>query len=125
MGKKFMVVRNTQAEPDPMAMPVGLETAGAALWRHVTSAYDVSDPSGVCLLTEACRALDRAEKCRAHIDRDGEIVMAHGVPREHALLKAELANRAFCTRTLVRLGLNFEPLRTSVGRPYKQYNNET
>jgi hypothetical protein len=28
-----------------------------------------------------------------------------------------LANRAFIVRTLVRLGLNFEPVRPSVGRP--------
>ena len=118
MGKKFTVV-GAQPEPDPTAMPVGLETAGAALWRHVTSQYDVSDPSGVCLLTEACRALDRAEKCRARIDQDGEVVMVHGTPREHVLLKSELANRSFCTRTLIRLGLNFEPLRSSVGRPSK------
>jgi hypothetical protein len=29
----------------------------------------------------------------------------------------ELANRAFVVRTLARLGLNFEPVKPSVGRP--------
>jgi len=123
MGKKFTVV-GTQPEPDPEEMPEGLETAGAALWRHVTSQYNVTDPSGVCMLTEACRALDRAEKCRARIDRDGEVITVHGVPREHPLLKGELANRAFTIRTLQKLGLNYEPLRTAPGRPAKLYGQE-
>ena len=69
------------------------------------------------MLEAACRALDRAERCKMLIDRDGEIVVVGGVPREHCLLKCELASRSFCVRTLARFGLNFEPLRAHGGRP--------
>ena len=36
--------------------------------------------------------------------------------RDHPALKHELANRSFVSKTLVRLGLNVEPVR-GVGRP--------
>ena len=36
--------------------------------------------------------------------------------REHPLLKHEVAARAFTVRTIEKLGLNFEPVK-SVGRP--------
>jgi len=38
-------------------------------------------------------------------------------PKEHPGLKAELAARAFVARTIVKLGLNVEPLHASAGRP--------
>jgi hypothetical protein len=65
----------------------------------------------------AAEALDRAEACRERIDRDGEMISTKGGMRKNPLLKSELASRAFVVRTLARLGLNFEPVRPSVGRP--------
>jgi len=65
----------------------------------------------------AAEALDRAEVCRERIDRDGEMISTKGGMRKNPLLKSELASRAFVVRTLARLGLNFEPVRPSVGRP--------
>jgi hypothetical protein len=123
MGKKFTLV-GTEPESDTVPTPPELEAAGATLWRRINQKYDFSDACGIAMLTAACAALDRAEKCRARIDQDGEIVTVHGVPREHPLLKGELANRAFCVRTLQKLGLNYEPLRTVPGRPAKLFGQE-
>jgi hypothetical protein len=117
MVKKFTVIGGAP-EPNPVVTPAGLGAAGAALWKSVVEQYDISDPAGVCMLTEACRALDRAEACRAIIDRDGELILVKGgPPREHPLLKAELASRSFCIKTLQRMGLSYEPLRAAGGRP--------
>jgi hypothetical protein len=116
MAKKFTVVGGSP-EPDPIGMPTGLEAAGATLWRQCTTEYDISDCAGAAMLEAACRALDRAERCRKIIDADGEVTMTRAGPREHCLLKCELASRAFTVRTLARLGLSFEPLRSHSGRP--------
>jgi hypothetical protein len=78
--------------------------------------YEVADAAGLEMLCSACAALDRAEACRATIDRDGEIIRSKAGPREHPLLKHELAARSFVVRTLTRLGLNFEPIKPP-GRP--------
>jgi hypothetical protein len=116
MAKKFRVVTSAP-DPDAGAMPPELGPHGRSLWTRVMAEYDVADCGGREMLAQACAALDRAEKCRVHIDRDGEIVAVRGIPREHPLLKAELASRAFIIRTLARLGLNFEPVRSGPGRP--------
>ena len=78
--------------------------------------FEVADAAGLEMLCSACAALDRAEACRATIDRDGEIIRSKAGPREHPLLKHELAARSFVVRTLARLGLNFEPIKLP-GRP--------
>jgi hypothetical protein len=40
-----------------------------------------------------------------------------GVPRSHPGIRDELACRSFVTKTIQRLGLNFEAVKPSVGRP--------
>ena len=42
-------------------------------------------------------------------------------PKEHPMVKHRMIARAFIVRTLSRLGLNFEPVRSSIGRPPKLY----
>jgi len=56
-------------------------------------------------------------RLRREIERDGEVLRVRGTVKDHPALKHELANRAFVVRTLARLGLNFEPVKPSVGRP--------
>jgi hypothetical protein len=90
---------------------------GQALWDAVMADYEISDSGGLEMLMQACAALDRAEALRIEIDRDGEVIRARSMVRDHPGLKHELANRAFVVRTLSRLGLNFEAIRPSVGRP--------
>lgn len=100
------------------APPRALGAPGLALWNRVLSEYDVHDVAGRELLTLACQSLDRAEALREAIDRDREMLMLRtGAMREHPGIKPELANRAFVVKTLGKLGLDLEPLRSGPGRP--------
>src|SRR5262245_21441261 len=98
--------------------PRKLDRHGANLWRSILNEYDISDSGGLEMLTQACQALDRAERCREAIDDDGEVlrVKKAGSMREHPLLKHELAARSFVVRTLQRLGLDVEAIKAP-GRP--------
>jgi hypothetical protein len=63
------------------------------------------------------RRLIALRRCASQIDRDGELIPTRSGLKEHPGLKGELANRAFVSRTLQRLGLDVEPVRPDVGRP--------
>jgi phage terminase small subunit len=97
--------------------PRTLGKHGRSLWDRIMSTYDIRDSGGIELLTLACQALDRAESLRERIDAEGEVIIVRGTPKEHPAVKAELANRAFVARSLSRLGLDVEPLRSAIGRP--------
>jgi hypothetical protein len=116
MTKKpaLQIVSDPSPSPTP---PRALGRFGLALWRSVHAEYQLDDAAGIEMLLTACQALDRAEDCSAIIAHDGPITKTKHGPKEHALLKMELANRAFVVRTLTKLGLNYEPLRVSAGRP--------
>jgi hypothetical protein len=117
MAKKpplALVPDQPPAGPQP---PRNLGGHGRSLWDRIQREYDVTDCGGIEMLALAAQALDRAEACREQIDRDGEMIRTKGGARENPLLKSELASRAFVVRTLARLGLNFEPVRPTVGRP--------
>jgi hypothetical protein len=79
--------------------------------------YAIRDAGGIELLLLACEATDRAASLRDQIDRDGELISTRSGLRENPGLRPELANRAFISRTLQRLGLDVEPVRPGVGRP--------
>jgi hypothetical protein len=81
------------------------------------AAYEFSDRASYETLYQACSAADRAERCRAAIDADGEVLKTRGSVRDHPLIKHELALRAFVCRALQRLGLDLEPVRPGRGRP--------
>jgi hypothetical protein len=91
---------------------------GLALWRSIVIAYDISDPGGIEMLTQACQCLDRAEELAIAIKKDGAVTRAAGtgILRDHPAVKHELAARAFVVRTLERLGLTVEALK-GIGRP--------
>jgi hypothetical protein len=57
---------------------------------------------------------------REQIDREGATVRTKSGVRSHPLLQHEAVNRNFIARTLVKLGLSVEPLR-SPGRPPSDY----
>ena len=86
---------------------------GAALWQTVQREYAISD---VELLVQACVALDRAELLAAQVERDGVTLRTKSGIKSHPCMKDELAARSFVVRTLQRLGLNWENVK-SVGRP--------
>jgi hypothetical protein len=108
------VVNLSSSAPKP---PANLGPAGVNLWRSIMAEYDVSDAGGQALLEQAAAAYDRAERLRVEIDRDGEIVRSRTGMREHPGLRGELAARSFVCRTLQRLGINLEVVRTAPGRP--------
>jgi hypothetical protein len=100
--------------PEP-ARPVGPH--GRAVWNRVMSAYAIEDVGGTEILLLIAQSIDRAERCREAIDRDGEMVRgADGVMRRNPLLRDELTNRAFAMRAIDRLGINKEAIKP-MGRP--------
>jgi hypothetical protein len=116
MTKKppLTLVREVETTLDP---PRSLGKPGRSLWDRIMREYAIRDAGGIELLLLACEATDRAASLRDQIDRDGELIPTRSGLKEHPGLKAELANRAFVSRTLKRLGLDVEPVRPGVGRP--------
>jgi hypothetical protein len=95
-----------------------LGLAGQTLFDRVMKEFQIEDIAGLEILTVACQCLDRAERLRLIIDRDGEMIKTHrGQLRAHPAMRDELANRAFLVRTLSKLGLDAEPLRPASGNP--------
>jgi hypothetical protein len=105
-------------DPDSTTLspPRKLAEHGLALWNSIMTEYFIQDRGGVELLMQACEAADRVAALTAKIDADGEVIQGRNGPRAHPALKDELAGRSFICRTLERLGLNLEAVR-SVGRP--------
>lgn len=108
------LVGSSAANPD--RLPANLGKTGAKLWTSIMSEYNIEDSGGREMLLQVCAASDRLAEYGAAIDRDGPVVRTKSGSREHPLLKAELATRSFVTRTLARLGLDVEPIK-SVGKP--------
>jgi hypothetical protein len=107
MAKPKLIQDNIPAPPRPLG------AQGLELWSRVQREYRVTDAGGIEMLASACESCDRAYELRKQIDKDGVMTEAG---REHPLLKHEVAARAFTVRTIEKLGLNFEPVK-SVGRP--------
>jgi hypothetical protein len=81
------------------------------------AAYAITDVGGIELLCLAAQAIDRAERCRTIVDRDGELITgASGAMRAHPLIREELHARAFAARCIDRLGINKEAIKP-MGRP--------
>jgi len=74
-------------------------------------------PVGLKFWRKPARGLDRAEELKACIDADGAVVRVRGIPRAHPACKDEIAARAFVVRTLQRLGLSFEAIKSPGGQP--------
>jgi len=107
-------------ETTAVSPPRALGPHGTALWNRVQAEYRITDCGGLELLCQACQALDRAESLAEAIARDGNVIYSRtGVPRSHPAVKDELACRAFVVKTLERLGLNVEAIK-SPGRPPQQ-----
>jgi hypothetical protein len=97
--------------------PRPLGPAGLALWQAIQVEYNIQDRGGVEMLLVGCQALDRAERLRTCIDRDGDVVYSRsGVPKAHPAIRDEVACRAQVMRAIEKLGLNYEAIKP-VGRP--------
>jgi Phage terminase, small subunit len=97
--------------------PCKLGAVGLSLWSDITASYEFGDRASYETLAQACAAADRAESCREQIEADGAVIRTKAGPRDHPLLKHEIAARSFVVRCLSRLGLDLEPVRASSGRP--------
>jgi hypothetical protein len=97
--------------------PGDLGPDGAAFWRAVMEGYEFSDCGSVETLRQACMALDLASHCRAQIEQDGLMLRSRTGLRDNPLIKHELAARSLAIRTLARLGLDLEAVRSGPGRP--------
>jgi hypothetical protein len=106
-----------QPAPEHPAPPGKLGETGMALWRAVVANCAFDDPGSIEILYQAAAAADRAEACRRIVDQDGELIRTKAGTRSHPLLRDELNNRTFVVRSLARLGLDLEPLRSGPGRP--------
>jgi P27 family predicted phage terminase small subunit len=105
--------------------PRKLGREGQALWRLIHEDYRIDDVAGRTMLAIACEALDRVADCSQQIAKDGIVVRVKGGGiKDHPALRHELANRSLVIRTLARLGLDAEPIK-SVGRPPKHYGIST
>jgi hypothetical protein len=116
-AKLKLVDSNTGAPPRPLGK------FGAALWRSISTDFDISDAAGIELLTLACESLDRAEEIKSLINYAGVgAVSETGHVRANPLLRDELACRAFVSKCIERLGVNQEPTK-AVGRPAESWNH--
>ena len=95
--------------------PTTLGEAGSALWCSITAEYRIEDAGGRILLEQACSAADRAKECSDIIAVDGSMISTKHGPKDHPLLRHELAARSFVVRTIARLGLDVEPVRSGPG----------
>jgi hypothetical protein len=116
MAKKPPLELVGSSTANPLAPPATLGKAGRSQWESIQSEYGINDSGGLALLQQVCAAVDEIAECTAVIARDGAMVRGKFGPREHPLLRHQLALRAFVCRTVQRLGLNLEPVK-SVGRP--------
>ena len=112
------IVSSTEAAISP---PRPLGTHGLALWNSIQAEYGIQDRGGIELLAQACAALDRAEGLAAIIAQDGAVVHTRAGPKAHPALRDELQNRAFCVKTLEKLGVTTEAVKSGPGRPSRAY----
>jgi hypothetical protein len=97
--------------------PRKLGQPGRSLWNRVMSEYDIQDCGGIEMLTLCCEATDRIAVLRAEVEHDGAVIRVRGMVKDHPALKHIEATEAFIVRTLSRMGLNYEAIKPSVGRP--------
>ena len=87
------------------------------MWSQGQAEYQISDIGGREILTQACELLDRVERLRAEIDRDGEIIRTKNGPRVHPGINQETHLPVAIGKMLDRLGLNLEPVKPHGGQP--------
>ena len=116
MVKKSRLTLVDQSDVTSLSPPATLGQTGGNLWQTIMTEYDIRDSGGREMLRQACEAADRVAEFSAIIKRDGPVVRTKMGPKDHPLLKHEQAARSFIVRSLGRLGLDVEPVK-SIGRP--------
>jgi hypothetical protein len=114
--KKSRLALVDQSDVTSLSPPATLGATGGNLWRTVIGEYDIRDSGGREMLRQTCEAADRIDEFATIIKRDGPVVSTKHGPKDHPLIKHELAARSFVVRSLHRLGLDVEPI-GRIGRP--------
>lgn len=83
--------------------PYDLGEHGQAAWDRICHDYDIADASHIEQLAAACASLDRASRCRAIIDSEGDMIEGPNGRKDHPLIRHELAARSFAAKTFERL----------------------
>ena len=87
--------------------PTDLSADSKRLWRAILADWPIRDAAHLAVLHVGLQALDRASRCRAIIDREGEQTTDRfGQRKCHPLLAAERDARAGFLRAVQVLGLN-------------------
>jgi hypothetical protein len=94
--------------------PKTVGQSGRELWQEITTEFEIDDAASRALLLQVCQCTNRLAEISQRISREGLVIDSKGGPRDHPLLKSEIACRSFIICGLQRLGL--EPSRP-VGRP--------
>jgi hypothetical protein len=79
--------------------------------------FAIEDRAGLELLCLAAEATDRAQDLAERIRAEGATLRTKTGVRVHPACRDELANRAFVSKCIERLGLNLQVVRPNVGRP--------
>jgi hypothetical protein len=121
MPTKPLPANSSSTSREPFAElrmpPVGIGVFAATWWRDVQTTFAISDAEGLTALRLAAIALDRGERCRLAIQRDGEVTQGRdGQPRVHPLIAAERDARAGALAALRRLDIGLVPA-ARPGRP--------
>jgi len=103
--------------PNVPPPPSTLGASGCVLWRQFLQQYEIEDAGGLAILEQACAAADVAAECASARAEHGPLLRTPNGPKDHPLLRHELAARALIGRLLARLNLDVEPLHAHSGRP--------
>lgn len=93
-----------------------LGPAGQELWTTIQREHNLRGSGEIAILTQVCKAIDDVDRYGAIIARDGPIIQTKSGPRDHPLIRHQLAARALIARLLLRLGIVKEA-KNPVGRP--------
>jgi hypothetical protein len=103
------LMATASATYDEPGRPLGEH--GRKLWDRCLNEYEINDSAGLEMLLQCSEALDRLQEIRAQMRTSRA-----NQKSINQLLKVEIQNRNFVTRTLQKLGLNLEPVKP-MGRP--------
>src|SRR5262245_17018442 len=99
-----------------MRPPADLGPVGKQVWLSIVRDHGIHGAGNLAVLHQAAKALDAAEQYVEIIAKDGQVLSSKAGPRDHPLIRHQLAARALACRLLSRLGVVDMPKR-AVGRP--------
>src|SRR6516165_10713092 len=92
--------------------PASLGVDGRAFWTRLLAASYFADLSGQEFLAQMASTMDTIALLQDEIDRNGAVLRTRDGYKANPATKDLLAARAFLVRTMLRLGLSYEAVRT-------------